>query len=178
MKQWDTVAIVGVGLIGGSIGRDLLARKMARRVIGIGRRAASLRQAKQIGAVTETTLNLAQGTAEAQLVIVCTPVGRIIDDVRAAAAAATSNSAKSPMLITDVGSTKGSIVAALDGKLPSNAVFVGSHPLAGSEKNGPTAAVVGLFQKRVVVVTPSPKSPPRAVAAVESFWKRLGAQVV
>jgi len=109
MKHWDTVAIVGVGLIGGSIGRDLLARRLARRVVGIGHRAASLRQAKSVGAVTETTLNLAAGIADAELVIVCTPVGRIVDDVRAVASAARPGT-----LVTDVGSTKGSIVEALD----------------------------------------------------------------
>ena len=86
MKLWDTVVIVGVGLIGGSIGLDLRAKKLARRVIGVGRRAASLKAAKAAGCVTDTTLRLDRAAAEADLVIVCTPVDRIADDVRAAAA--------------------------------------------------------------------------------------------
>jgi prephenate dehydrogenase len=174
MKHWDTVAIVGVGLIGGSIGRDLLAQKMAKRVIGIGRRAASLKVARQVGAVTETTTRLAAGVAEAELVIVCTPVGRIVDDVRAVAAAG-----RPGVLITDAGSTKGRIVRELaSAPLPKGAAFIGSHPLAGSEKSGPGAAVVGLFQNRTVVVTPTDATPAKGLRAVENFWKRLGARTV
>jgi prephenate dehydrogenase len=173
MKPWDTVVIVGVGLIGGSIGLDLQAKRLARRVIGVGRRASSLKAAKAAGCVTETTLKLGQVAAVADLVIVCTPVGRIVDDVRAAAAVA-----KPGTLITDAGSTKGSIVAALDGTLPQGITFVGSHPLAGSEKNGPTAAVKDLFRGRTVVVTPTERTPAKAVKTIESFWKQLGAKVV
>ena len=173
MKPWDTVAIVGVGLIGGSIGRDLLAQRLARRVVGIGHRSSSLRQAKSVGAVTETTLNLAAGVADADFVVVCTPVGRIVDDVRAVAAAA-----KPGALVTDVGSTKGSIVAALAAAPLDPATFIGSHPLAGSEKSGPAAAVAGLFQDRVVVVTPTAATPAKPLRTLESFWKRLGAEVV
>jgi len=174
MKHWDTVAIVGVGLIGGSIGRDLLARGIARRVIGIGRRQTSLKAARQIGAVTETTLKLAAGVAEADLVVVCTPVGRIVDDVRAAAVAC-----KTGAVVTDAGSTKGRIVREIAAQeLPSGVAFVGSHPLAGSEKSGPSAAVENLFRERTVVVTPTDATPTGALRAVETFWKQLGARVV
>jgi prephenate dehydrogenase len=172
MKHWDTVAVVGVGLIGGSIGLDLLALGAARRVIGIGRRAESLAVAKRVGAVTETTLDLAEGVAEAELVIVCTPVGRIVDDVLAAARAA-----KPGTIITDVGSTKRSIVRGLEGKLPHGVGFVGSHPIAGSEKSGPEAAVRGLFQDRVVVVTPASEITAEA-DTIATFWRSLGARVV
>jgi prephenate dehydrogenase len=179
MKNWDTVAIVGVGLIGGSIGRDLLAQRLARRVIGIGRRAAGLKIARQIGACTETTTKLAAGVAEAQLVIVCTPVGRIVDDVRAVAAAAGGRKPGAGVLITDVGSTKGRIVRELaSAPLPNDGLFIGSHPLAGSEKSGPAAAVEGLFQNRTVVVTPTDATPPTALRAIETFWKQLGARIV
>lgn len=172
MKHWDTVAVVGVGLIGGSIGLDLLAQNSARRVIGIGRRAESLAAAKRMGSVTETTLDLAQGVAEAELVIVCTPVGRIVDDVLGAARAA-----KPGTIITDVGSTKRSIVRGLQGKLPPGVGFVGSHPIAGSEKSGPEAAVRGLFQDRVVVVTPASEITAE-VDTIGTFWRSLGARVI
>ena len=136
--HWDTVAIVGVGLIGGSIGIDLLRQKLARHVVGIGRREESLHEARRVGACTSTTLDLPQGLADAQLIIVCTPVGRIAQDVQTAAGFAKSNA-----LITDVGSTKGTIVGELDRELPHEAHYVGSHPLAGGEKTGPSAAVPG-----------------------------------
>jgi prephenate dehydrogenase len=173
MNNWDTVAIVGVGLIGGSIGLDVRAKKLAKRVIGVGRRASSLKAAKAAGCVTETTLKLEQAAAAADLIIVCTPVGRIVEDVRTAAAAARPGT-----LITDAGSTKGSIVRALDGTLPDGVVFVGSHPIAGSEKSGPTAAVRDLYRDRVVVVTPTETTPAAATRTIERFWKLLGARTV
>ena len=173
MKQWDTVAIVGVGLIGGSIGLALRRRQLARHVIGIGRRAASLRAAKRVGAVTATTLDLAKGAAQAELVVVCTPVGRIVKDVIAAAAASQSG-----CLITDAGSTKAEIVAALDGRLNGKTHFVGSHPLAGSEKNGPGAASAELFVDRTVVITPTKTTRAADLAGLAAFWTGLGANVV
>ena len=83
MKRWGNVAIVGVGLIGGSIGLALRQRNLAESVIGIGRRQVSLRIARRVGAVTHTTIDLAKGVADAELVIVCTPVGQIVEHVRA-----------------------------------------------------------------------------------------------
>lgn len=174
MAHWDTVVVVGVGLIGGSIGLDLRAKKLAKRVIGVGRRPASLKAALAAGCVTETTTKLEQAASVADLVIVCTPVGRIVNDVRAVAAVA-----KPGTLITDVGSTKGSIVTQLTGEaLSGHATFVGSHPLAGSEKHGPTAAVRDLFRERVVVVTPTAATPKPALRQIETLWKELGARVV
>jgi len=171
--QWDTVAIVGVGLIGGSIGIDLLRRGLARHVVGIGRREESLHVARQRGACTSTTVDLPQGLADAQLVIICTPVSRVVEDVVAAA-----SFAKRGALITDVGSTKGTIVGALDRELPHEVRFVGSHPLAGGEKAGPAAAVAGLFVGRTVVVTPGTMTHAADVEQVAAFWQALGAKVL
>ncbi len=81
MRKWDTVAIVGVGLIGGSIGLALQQRGLARRIVGIGRRESSLRKARQARTVTQTTTKLERGVADAELVIVCTPVGEIVERV-------------------------------------------------------------------------------------------------
>jgi len=177
-KPWQRVAIVGVGLIGGSIGLDLLRLGLAKEVVGIGRRAATMKVAKKIGAVTETTLDLARGVETADLVIVCTPVGRIVDDVLAAAKANRTGA-----LITDAGSTKESIVRAIDsaaaqGELPDGVCFIGSHPMAGSEKNGPAAATERLFVDRTVIITPTQQTCAKAAAAVTKFWKALGANVV
>ncbi len=171
MSRWGTVAIVGVGLIGGSIGLALRRRKLARHVVGIGRRAASLRQAKQVGACDLTTTDLARGVTDAEVVVVCTPVAQIAAHVRAAVAA------RPQALVTDAGSTKGQIVAELSAALPANTRFVGSHPLAGSEKRGPGEADATLLEGRTVVVTPTPRTSPRDLNAVRSFWKSLGAKV-
>ncbi len=177
MKQWDTVAIVGVGLIGGSIGLALRERELARNIIGVGRRAASLRQAKKCGAVTSTTTDLARGVANAEFVVVCTPVADITPRVLQVAAACPATAC-----ITDVGSTKAEIVASLDkslnGKGNTGATFVGSHPLAGSEKTGPQHARADLLEQRVVVVTPTRRTPPAAAALTTALWESLGADVI
>lgn len=173
MNHWDTVAIVGVGLIGGSIGIDLRSAKAVRRVVGVGRRAETLEAAVAAGCVDETTLDLRQAAAAAELIIVCTPVGRIVDDVRIAASAARPGT-----LVTDAGSTKASIVRALAGTLPAEVAFVGSHPIAGSEKSGPTAAVAGLFRDRVAVVTPLEDTPPTNVERTKRLWQLLGARTI
>jgi prephenate dehydrogenase len=173
MQRLDSVAIIGVGLIGGSVGLALRDRRLAVRVVGIGRRAESLTAAQNIGAVTETTLDLAAGVADAQLIVVCSPIDRIVEHVRAAAAACPPGA-----LITDAGSTKGSIVAALDGALAREVTFVGSHPLAGSEKQGPTEAQADLFEGRLVVVTPGAHTREADRQRVGEFWESLGARVM
>jgi prephenate dehydrogenase len=174
MKQLETVAIVGVGLIGGSVGLALRHRGLARRVVGIGRSAESLKVAEEVGAVTSSTCDLVQGVADAELVIVCTPVEQIAGQVRQAAGACRERA-----LITDAGSTKAQIVRGLDGQLPRGVRFVGSHPLAGSEKSGPATATPDLFEGRVVVVTPAgADASGDGCQEVREFWKALGARVV
>jgi len=170
---YSTVSIVGVGLIGGSVGLAVRKRNLAERVVGIGRNAASLRRAQRRGAVTSTTTRLAQGVAESELVVVCTPVESIVEHVRAAAGACPPGA-----LITDAGSTKGRIVSSLDGALERDVTFVGSHPLAGSEKKGPEFADASLFEDRVVVITPTRRTRKSGVQAIEQFWQSLGARVV
>ena len=170
--HWPSVAIVGVGLIGGSIGRALLARRLARRVIGVGRSQRSLNAALRTGAVTEAALDPA-AVAEADLVVVATGVRgipRLLDAVDAVVRPGTP--------ITDAGSTKASIVAAWEKRRKSRrGRFVGSHPLAGSHRRGPEAADAELFVGRVAVVTPAAATPPEDVEDVGSLWSALGATV-
>jgi prephenate dehydrogenase len=173
MKQWDTVAIVGVGLIGGSIGLALRQRNLAKNVIGIGRRQASLRVARRVGAVTHTTIDLNKGASEAELVVVCTPVGQIIDHVRQAAQHCPERA-----LITDVGSAKEALVAALDSGLAHGCRFLGSHPLAGSEKTGATYASAELFDGRMAILTPTKNTRAEDFDLLEQFWQSLGSVVV
>ncbi|RMF86832.1 MAG: prephenate dehydrogenase [Planctomycetota bacterium] len=173
MARWNTVAIVGVGLIGGSIGLALQKRKLAERVIGIGRRQVSLRAARRVGAVTNTTIELEKGVSEADLVIVCTPVNMIVEHVRQAAAACRPGT-----LITDAGSTKRSIVAALDGPLANECRFLGSHPLAGSEKRGPTHADADLFEGKICIVTPTANTRAEDYDTLSELWSSLGSVVM
>lgn len=173
MQPWKTVAIVGVGLIGGSIGLALRERKLAHEVVGIGRRRASLDKAKTLGAVTSTTLKIEQGVAEADVVIVCTPVGEIADYLLQAASAAPEQA-----LFTDAGSTKKTIIDRVEASLPTGKRFAGSHPLAGSERSGAAFARADLFEGRVVVVTPTRRTKPDVTQAIADFWSGLGASVL
>jgi prephenate dehydrogenase len=173
MPAWKTVAIVGVGLIGGSIGLALRARKLAQRIVGIGRREETLKTAQRLGALTDWTLNLSQGVGDSELIVVCTPVEQIPQHVLAAAGACPAGA-----LITDAGSTKQTILAALNGTLDRTARFIGSHPLAGSEKQGPAEANAELFVGRTVVVTPTRRNSKQDFRDVEAFWRALGADVI
>ena len=177
MKTWDTVAIVGVGLIGASIGLALRERKLAKEIVGIGRRESTLRVAKRRGAVTRTTTDIAAGVVNAEFIIVCTPVEVIAEQVRMAAL-----SCREGARITDVGSTKEEIVFSLDHAFahhnPRRAAFVGSHPMAGSEKTGPQHADPHLFDGCVTVVTPSVHTNAKACRDVSLFWKSLGAKTM
>jgi prephenate dehydrogenase len=177
MQRWETVAIIGVGLIGGSIGLALRQRKLARKVIGIGRRKSSLDKALARGCVTETTTSIARGVKKAELMVVCSPVELIHKHVAEAGAHCPDGS-----VITDAGSTKTDLVAkaetALADRFPMHLPFVGSHPIAGSERSGPEAATADLFEGRVVVVTESEISDHDVVDTIEEFWQSLGARVV
>jgi len=173
MRVFENVAVVGVGLIGGSIGLALQERKLAKKVIGIGHRQVTLRIARRVGAVTNTTIDLSKGVAESELVIVCTPVGRIVEDVKTAA-----DHAPPGTLITDVGSTKRTIVEAIDGRLPRGCRFLGGHPLAGGEKAGPSNAAANLFDGRLALLTPTPNTKAEDFDLLTEFWEALGSVVV
>ena len=176
MQRWDSVTIVGVGLIGASIGLALRERELAQAVVGVGRRTSTLRTARQRGAVTSTTTDLTRGVRDSQLIVVCTPVESIATFVLEAAANCPAGS-----IITDAGSTKFEIVRTVDAGLKNgsrHAAFVGSHPMAGREKTGPAHAQADLFEGRVAVVTPSKQSSAEAVNQVDQFWELLGSKVV
>jgi prephenate dehydrogenase len=169
----DTLTIVGVGLIGGSVGLAARERGVARCVLGVARSAETLAAAVRCGAIHSGTFDLAEAARPADLLLFCTPVDRIAEQVRAAAPVCRPGA-----LLTDAGSTKDTIVRSLDGTLPPHVAFVGGHPLAGSEKRGPEHARADLFENRVVVLTPTPRTDPAAVERVGAFWKRLGARVM
>jgi prephenate dehydrogenase len=179
MRTWDTLAVIGPGLIGGSIGLAALRQGVVSQVIGIGRSQSSLQNAISHGVITEGTLDLAAGVRSADLVIVCTPVDEIPYFVQRAAEAC-----KPDALITDAGSTKADVVArveqarVLSTAWPHSVRFVGSHPLAGNDKRGAEYARADLFVDRIVVITPTPQSRAGDVTALRDFWTSLGAATV
>ncbi len=168
---FDSLAIVGVGLIGGSVGLAAKARGAARHVLGIGRNSEPLERARALGAIDEFTTDLA-GVRGADLIVVCSPVDLIAKQVLDAA-----RHAKPGAIFTDAGSTKANIVRDLDRELADHVRFVGAHPLAGSEKQGAEHARADLFANRVCVLTPSARTDPAAAERVHLFWQTLGMTV-
>jgi prephenate dehydrogenase len=172
MRQLESLAIVGVGLIGASIGLAARRAGQAKQIVGIGRRENSLAVALSRGACDRVTTRLADGIANADLVVVCTPVDAIAATIQQAVGL------RPQALVTDAGSTKAEIVSSLSGSLPAGSRFVGSHPLAGDSKAGPEFARADLFEGRTVVVTPTPESARADVADLTDFWRSLGANVL
>jgi prephenate dehydrogenase len=168
----STIAIVGVGLIGGSIGLAVQARGLARRVLGVGRTADRLKLAQEAGAITEGTRDAATAVADAHLVLVCTPAASVARQVEQIAPHCPPG-----CIVTDVASTKAKIVADVAGRLPSGVHFVPAHPLAGSHRTGVGEARADLFEGCQVIVTPSDETDPLALDTVVRFWQALGASV-
>jgi cyclohexadieny/prephenate dehydrogenase len=172
LMKIKTLTIVGVGLIGGSIGLAVKRRHVAEHVIGAGRNQASLDSALAACSVDEATLDLPAAVQRAEVAVFCTPVDRIAEQVLATAA-----DCKPGTLLTDAGSTKAAIVQAVEGRLPRSVAFVGSHPLAGSEKRGPEYADADLFQDRLTIVTQTAQTDTAALERTASFWRALGSRI-
>lgn len=166
------IVIFGAGLIGGSFALALKKANAVGEVVGFGRRAAILEQARQLGILDRIGTDLAE-LNDADIVLLATPVGQM-----AGLMARISPYLGVRTLVTDSGSTKGDVVAAaqthLGDKLPQ---FIPAHPIAGAEKTGPEAALADLFADRKVVLTPLPENPPEAVARVRKAWELCGATV-
>ena len=160
-----TLGVVGVGLIGGSVAKAALARGVADEVIGFGRNRDRLEAAAAAGVISRGATDPADAAA-VDVLVVCTPVSRIVDDVRRFAAAMRDDAA-----LTDAGSVKGVVCDALR----DEPRFVGSHPLAGGEKSGWEHADAGLFEGRLAVICPAAEA---ATDAVGRFWRALGSETV
>jgi prephenate dehydrogenase len=163
------LAILGVGLLGGSIGLAVRSRLKGCKVAGYGHRAAALDVALQMGAIDERYEDPAQAVRGADFVILCTPVGRLASLLAEIAPVLSPGT-----IVTDVGSTKRAVVEAAEQSLPPGVHFVGSHPMAGSEKRGVEFARADLFDRAVCITTPTPHTDPQALTNVESFWQTLG----
>ena len=167
------LAVVGVGLLGGSVAKAARAQGIVREVIGIGRDRGRLQAALDDGGLDHATTDLAEGVREADFVILAAPVRTIEGLLERLWDAAPADA-----VVTDVGSSKTDIVRCADRLARRRPLaFVGSHPMAGSEKSGYAVARVDLFRGALVVVTPTEASDTRAVKLVTSFWEHVGARV-
>jgi prephenate dehydrogenase len=169
---FQKLAILGPGLLGGSIGLAARKRRVAGRVVAWGRRPEAAREAVKRGAAHEAAPTPADAVRGADLVVLCTTV-----EAMPAVAKAMRPGLKRGAIVTDVGSTKYDAVRQVGAALAGRGTWIGSHPMAGGEREGIRAARADLFEKATCLVTPLPKSPPRAVAKLGAFWEALGGRV-
>ncbi len=173
MPHLPRVTIVGLGLIGGSLGLALKRKRLAHEVVGLGRHAATLRLATQRRAIDWGTTDPARAVRHADIVVLATPVSTIVPLAKRLAPLMRPGS-----LLTDVGSTKAEIVRALERRLPNQISFVGAHPLAGSERRGLAAACADLFDGSLCIVTNTARTSPHALARLKRLWAGVVRRVV
>ena len=166
------VTILGVGLLGGSIGLALRSAAPGCRIVGYGHRRQSLDKAREIGAVDAVELDPAAAVAGSDLIVLCTPVATFEQLLGQIAPALTLGA-----LVTDVGSTKRSVVRSAESRLPQVVEFVGSHPIAGSEKRGVDFSRADLFSNQLCILTPTAKTSREALRHIEQFWTLLGMRI-
>jgi prephenate dehydrogenase len=169
--HWQQITLVGVGLLGGSLGLAARKRRLASRVIGFVRRQASVAECEQAGACDKAVVDLEASINGSDFIILCTPLAQMRELAERMLPAI-----KRGAVITDVGSVKGSVVSELEPLFArASAYFVGSHPMAGAEKTGVGAANAELFQKAVCALTPTGATNTDALQRVEDFWRNVGA---
>jgi len=168
---FKTVSIIGVGLIGGSISLALKEKGLVNKIIGYGRNEERLKLALKRGIVDEITTSL-QEASLSDLVVLATPLGvfeKIVYDL--------AKFIKKGTVVIDVGSVKEWVVDRIEKILPSEVHFVGTHPIAGSDKTGFEYARADLFQGAKVIITPTEKTNKAALEKVSNLWKKVGANV-
>jgi prephenate dehydrogenase len=172
--HWKKITLVGVGLLGGSLGKALRQGRHADGVVGYVRRAASIAECVEAGAVDSATCDLGQAVGGAGLVVLCTPLAQMRPLVEGMLPRLDARA-----IVTDVGSVKGTVVRDLEDLVAQGGGhFVGGHPLAGAEKTGVAAARADLFVNAVCVLTPTSRTHGPALAEVRQFWQLVGARVL
>lgn len=172
--RWKKITIVGVGLLGGSLGLAIRQRRLAGQVAGFVRRAASLQECERAGALDFATTDLLAAVWDADLVILCTPLAQMRPLVKQMLPAL-----KRGAVVTDVGSVKSSVVRDVETLIAkAGARFVGSHPMAGSERTGVGAARADLFTNAWCVITPTKRTNRAAQRRVEAFWRALDCRLL
>ena len=169
---FDTVAIVGLGLIGSSVARGLKARSLARRVVGYDSSTQVDARAKELGFCDRVANTPAEAVRDAELVLIAVPVGATADAVKSIAP-----HLREGAILTEVGSVKAAVIRQVLAVLPQGAAFVPGHPIAGTEHSGPDAGFAELFDGRWAILTPCERSSEAAVAKVAALWRGLGSAV-
>ena len=171
--QFRQVVIVGVGLIGGSLGMVLNKKGLAGSVVGVGRRIENLEMAVKLHAIDRYETHIPNAVKDADLVVLATPVETYATHLRNWGA-----SLRSEAIVSDVGSVKGGLVEEAERLLPSGVRFVGAHPIAGLEKSGVAFATPTLFHGARCLVTPTKQTDPQALETICQLWEAAGSVVL
>ncbi|WP_102960911.1 prephenate/arogenate dehydrogenase family protein [Mangrovicella endophytica] len=169
---FERLALIGIGLIGSSIALNARAHGLARHIAIATRRPETLKRAEELGLGDSYHLEAAEAVRDADLVILCIPVGSCGAVTKEIAAAL-----KPGAIVSDVGSVKGAVVAQMQPHLPETVHFVPAHPIAGTEQSGPDAGFLELFRNRWCILTPSETTDVQAVERLRRFWEASGSNV-
>lgn len=170
----NKLCVIGIGLIGGSLARALREAGFVREVIGYGRSVGNLQQAVELGVIDRAEVSLADVARDADVIVLAVPVGSMTEILNELGPVLTDR-----VIVTDVGSVKGSVVTAARCALGTRfAHFVAGHPLAGTEQSGVASSQADLFRDRRVILTPEPETEATAQESIRAMWEATGAQVV
>ncbi len=175
--NFGVVAIIGTGLIGGSVGLGLKERGLATTIIGVGHRKVSINKALKIKAIDEGSTSIEKAAKQADIIILATSVNLIPDYAKKIIPLM-----KKTAILTDVGSTKDYIVSQVNDEMKSTcgsgkSNFIGAHPIAGSEQRGVDYARSDLFEDSVCVLTPTNLNTKKSITMLSNMWKALGAKI-
>jgi cyclohexadieny/prephenate dehydrogenase len=169
---FDTIAVIGLGLIGSSVARGVKSRGLARRLVGYDVSEEVRARSSELGFCDDVAATPEAAAAGADLIVVAVPVGATAKAVEAIAA-----HLKEGAIVTEVGSVKAAVIRQVLAVLPAHASFVPGHPIAGTEHSGPDAGFAELFDGRWCILTPCERSTDEAVAKVTALWRGLGSAV-
>lgn len=166
------VAFIGIGLIGASMALAMRRAGLAGTIVACARRPKTRKTALALGIVDQVTADYAAAVADADLIVIATPVG-----TNGPIAKIIAPHLKAGAIVTDVGSVKEAVVVAVAPHIPKGVHFVPGHPIAGTEHSGPEAGFAELFDNRWTILTPLPRTSPKATAKIADMWRKMGANV-
>ena len=169
---FNRLVIAGVGLIGGSLGLAARERGLVREVVGFGRTEANLKVALERGIITSYTFDPTEAARRTDLLLLAVPV-----EATGPVAQQFIPFLPEGCILTDAGSVKAPVVNIMEPLLPPTMSFVGAHPIAGTENSGAAAAFSTLFEKRLCVLTPTPRTEATALARIRALWEGVGMRV-
>lgn len=170
--KFKQITIIGVGLIGGSLGLTIKKKRLSPRVVGVTRHKDTLKKAIRRGAIDSGTLDLEKSVLDSDMVILATPADKILSTLKRI-----RPYFKKGCIVTDVASVKGTIVNQAEKIIGTKGYFVGAHPMAGSEQRGMDKADGNLFKNAPCIITKTSETSAKALKFVFDFWKAIGSKI-